>query len=270
MISQTLTIIGAGNMGRAIASGLLAKKTLLPSSLVLTDPHTAGLEAFEKKGVAVTSDNKKAVHGAEIIVLAVKPQAFPEVLSGLKGVVVSDQLVISIAAGIEIGTIKKIFGVRQPVIRVMPNLAATVGESMSCWVKSPEVSKEQEELARELLSAIGKEAELETEDQIDAVTAVSGSGPAYIFYLTEMMEQSAKDLGLSSETAAVLARQTVIGSSKLLAESDKTPKELRIQVTSPGGTTQAAIESFETANLKKIFFNGLRAAYKRAKELSGR
>jgi pyrroline-5-carboxylate reductase len=267
MITQKLAIIGVGNMGKAIVSGLLAQKTIKPENLLLSDPHHVSLEVFEEQGIILCSTNEEAVDKADIILLAVKPQAFPLLLKELKNSLSKDQLIISIAAGIEIQSIKQAFSSTQPVVRVMPNLCATVGESMSVWVKSKEVTKEQEQVVKALLQAVGQEVLLDKEELIDAVTAISGSGPAYVFYLTELLEHSAQTLGIPEKAAKLLARQTIIGSAKVLGQSEKSAKELRLQVTSKGGTTEAAFEKFEESNLKKVFFNGIRAAHERAKVL---
>lgn len=268
MITKNLTIIGAGNMGKAIASGLLKTKTISPSRLILTDPFPKGLEQFQKQNVTVTSDNEAAVKKADIILLAVKPQVFPELLPELKKSITQKQLIISIAAGIEIITIKKLLGISQPVVRVMPNLCAMVGESFSAWVKSKEVTKEQEKQVKVILEAIGKEAFLDDEQLLDAVTAISGSGPAYVFYLVELLEKSAVKLGIPEFLATVLASQTVIGSAKFLRESSTPAFELRQNVTSKGGTTEAAFKTFKEEKLSEVFYKGIKAANKRAKELN--
>ena len=255
-------------MGKAIVSSLLAQEVITPENLFLSDSHHTQLDHFAKQGVVICSNNAEAVQQADVVLLAVKPQSFAALLSELKSVVSEKQLIISIAAGIEIQTIKNSLGSSQPVVRVMPNLCAAVGESMSVWAKSKEVSDEQSLVIRDLLRAIGEEAFVDDEELIDAATAISGSGPAYVFYLTELLEQSALNLGLPEKTANLLARQTLLGSATFLGQSDKSAKELRLQVTSKGGTTEAAFEKFEQSNLKKVFFNGIRAAHTRAKELN--
>ena len=266
-MNKKLAIIGVGNMGKAIVSSLLAQKIIPPENLFLSDSHRKALDEYAKQGVVICSSNAQAVQQADVIVLAVKPQSFPALLKELRNSIGEDKLIISIAAGIEMQTIKASFGSSQPVVRVMPNLCAAVGESMSVWVKSKEVNEEQEAVVKEVLQAIGAEVSVDDEDLIDAATAISGSGPAYVFYLTELLEQSALNLGLPEKAANLLARQTILGSATFLGQSDKSAKELRLQVTSKGGTTEAAFEKFEQSNLKKVFFNGIRAAYQRAKRL---
>ena len=277
MFTNRLTIIGVGNMGRMIALGLLDKGILRPEQLILSNPTIADLADFKIKGVVVTDNNINAINQGDIVLLAVKPQVFPTLLkefthSGTSQISnfkfqISNKLIISIAAGVTIESIKRALGEKQCVVRVMPNLCAMVGESMSGWVKSAEVTLEQASLVKELLQSIGKEVELEDERLIDAVTAVSGSGPAYVFYLAEILEQNAKDLGIPDGAARLLARQTIIGSAKVLGQSSWSAKELRLKVTSKGGTTEAAFNTFEEINLRAVFKNGIRAAWRRAREL---
>lgn len=268
MTSQKLAIIGVGNMGGAIASRLLAKKTIAPENLILYDPHSSGLSSFKDQGVKVLSGLKEALGQSDIILLAVKPQVFPDLLPEIKKFIKKDQLIISIAAGIPVSFIKNLIGENQPVIRVMPNLNAMVGASMSVWVKSPEVTSDQVLFTKKILQAIGREVYLSDESLIDAATAVSGSGPAYVFYLAELLESNARDLGFSDEEARVLSRQTIIGSAEFLKNSGKSPKELRLNVTSKGGTTEAAFTVFDSINLRSVFNKGIKAAWQRAKQLT--
>lgn len=267
MFTKKLAIIGVGNMGSAIVAGLLAKKTIQPQNLILFDPASPHVVKYKKHGAVAAKNLHEAVKNAEIVLLAVKPQIFPTLLADLKKTIKKDQLIISIAAGVEIKSIKKIIGNSQPVIRVMPNLCATVQEAISVWIKSPEVSPDYQLILEKILNAFGKEIELKNEALMDAVTAISGSGPAYIFYLCELLEESALKLGLPQDLASVLARQTVVGSAVLLSRSDLPAKELRRQVTSKGGTTEAAIETFENNKLDELFFKGIKAAENRSKKL---
>jgi pyrroline-5-carboxylate reductase len=255
-------------MGSAIASCLLDRKTIKPADLLLYDPESPRINQFKDRKAQVLSDLKNAVIQADAVLLAVKPQIFPTLLPQLKKIITPEKLIISIAAGIPVSAIKKHLRNTQPVVRVMPNLCAMVGESMSVWVKSPEVSAAQEKFTREILQSIGKEVYLEKEDLINAATAVSGSGPAYVFYLTEILEEQAREFGFSDEAARLLSRQTIIGSAKFLQKSDKSPKELRLNVTSKGGTTEAAFDVFTSINLRSVFNKGIRAALKRARELT--
>ncbi len=268
MINQKLAIIGVGNMGGAIANGLLHTQTIAPENLILSNPTRAELIEFEKRGVSVTSDNVQAVQQAQIVILAVKPLVLLSVLQEIQPVV-SNQLFISVVAGIGGQALQERLGSQVPIIRVMPNLAATVGESMSVWVKNSQVSQELGEIAQEILQAIGSEIEVQNENLLDAVTAISGSGPAYVFYLVELLQQAAVELGIDEELAQRLSRQTVIGSSLLLKYSEGSATELRQAVTSKGGTTEAAFKVFEDSEFKTIFQKAVMAAHNKAKELKG-
>lgn len=250
-MKEKIAIIGAGKMGKAIAQGLLNKKVITHNQLVLTNSQT--------------KNNKEAVMHAEIIVLATKPQMARVVMEEIKSEI-KDQLVISIMAGITIDAIQQAFG-KVAIVRVMPNLGAKVGQSMSVWIKSKEVTKSHEASAKVILEAIGTQLELHEEQQIDMATAISGSGPAYFFYIVEQLEECAKLLGLSNKEGRILASQTLTGAAELLKHSGKPVKVLRGSVTSKGGTTEAAFVKFEKGKLGKLFKEGVVAAYKRAMEL---
>lgn len=248
-----IAIIGNGNMGQAIAQGLLGKKIVTRNKLILTNSET--------------KNNKEAIKKADVIILAIKPQIAKTVLEEIKDVI-EDQLVVSIMAGITIDTIRQALGKEIAVVRVMPNLAAKVVNSMSVWVRSKKVTDAQGELVEAILEAIGTQLELKNENQINAATAISGSGPAYFFYLTELLEKGAVRLGFSQEQARVLAKQTLLGSAELLKTSIYSTEELRHAVTSKSGTTEAAIKAFKKENLEKSFQLGIKAAYNKAKELN--
>jgi len=265
--NKTIAIIGVGNMGSAIAHSLLRKKVIPAKNLILSNPSLEKLIHFKQLATIITAVNKNAVERADIIILAVKPQTLTPVLQEIKSAVSKNKLIISIAAGFELKTIKKILGVQQSVVRVMPNLCARVSKSMSCWVKSKEVTNEQSMEVKIILQAIGKECLLEEENLLDQVTAISGSGPAYVFYLVELLEKSALKLGLDKKLANMLATQTVVGSVRLLENSKKSVKILREEVTSKGGTTEAAFKKFNKSRFEIIFINAVRAAYLRAREL---
>lgn len=265
--NKTIAIIGVGNMGSAIAHGLLRKKLIPVKNLILSNPSLEKLLYFKKLGTVITVVNKNAAEKADIIILAVKPQILTSVLQEIKSAVSKNKLIISIAAGFEIKTIKKILGIKQPVVRVMPNLCARVSKSISCWVKSKEVTDEQSSEVAIILRAIGKEYLLKEENLLDQVTAISGSGPAYVFYLVELLEKSALNLGLNERLARLLAVETVSGSSKLLQNSQKSAKILREEVTSKGGTTEAVFKKFHKSKFENIFLQAVEKAYRRAKEL---
>ena len=251
-MKQKIAIIGSGNMGQAIAQGLLRKKIVTNDQLFLTDSQT--------------NNNTQAAQNSQIIVLAVKPQKAQVILHEMKSAII-DQLIISIMAGITIDAIQQALGKKTAVVRVMPNLAAKIGESMSVWVKSKQVTGVQEKIVQDVLSAIGKALEVQSENQIDAATAISGSGPAYFFYFTELLEKAAQKLGFSQEEAKLLTEQTFFASSELLKKSNNSAQDLRQAVTSKGGTTEAAVQSFQKAGLQDIVEKSIFAAVQRAHAL---
>lgn len=266
-MNKEITIIGAGNMGQAVARGLLERKIIAASNITLSNPNLTKLSVFRDLGVKLESNNSSAIKDSETLILAVKPQIMTSVLNEISDVITDYQLVISLAAGISLDTIRQNLLHRQAVVRVMPNLGAQLGQSMSVWVKNEFVNTNHDQQVKTILNSIGKEIEVKTEDEIDKATAISGSGPAYVFYLLEVLEDSAKKLGFNDEVARALARQTLIGSTEVVANSDKSAKELREQVTSKGGTTESAFKEFRRQGLGAIFGRGINAAYKRALEL---
>jgi pyrroline-5-carboxylate reductase len=268
MLKQKIAIIGVGNMGGAIAQCLLNKKVVTPKQLFLSNKYARALSHFKIRGCAIFTDNAKAVSIADVIILAVKPQIIKEVLEEIKPVVHQRQLIISIATGTHIKTIKQCLSQNQPVIRAMPNLCATVGASVSAWIKSREISHAHIHITKSIFSAIGIEIEVKKEMFLDAVTAVSGCGPAYVFYLTQLLEEGAVQLGIPKKIASRISRQTLIGSAMLLKQSSKTPNQLRRAVTSKGGATEAAFKKFRRKRFKQGFFAGVAAAYQKAQKLN--
>lgn len=268
MLNKKITIIGTGNMGKAIAHGLLQKKAIQSKNLILTDASNEKLKEFKKLGVLIESNNKKACEKSDIIILAIKPQTLKSVLEEIKESAQESQLVVSIAAGVAISSIKEVLGKKQPIVRVMPNLCAQVGESMSGWVKSKEVGQEQVRFVKIILESIGKEIQFSKEDYIDKITAISGSGPAYVFYLTELLEKSAIKLGIKKKEAQILAKNTLIGAAKFLENSNESSQDLRRKVTSKGGTTEVAFKKIDNSRFEHIFYTAIEAAYERAKSFA--
>ena len=266
MIHKKLAVIGVGNMGWAIVQRILDANLISKEHLILLDP-TLKERMGDRLDLNIAEDIQSAVKDADIILLAVKPQYLTDVLKDMQPHVKKDALFISIAAGYALSSIKEHVGKDTAIVRVMPNLAATVGESMSGWIKSPEVSQEQTSIVTQILQAIGKEIEVQDEQAIDAITAITGSGPAYAFYLTQLLEEAAADLGFRNDVAKTLALQTMIGSIKLLQESTFDAKTLKEHVTSKGGTTEAAFKEFERNGLDTSFKKGVKAAFQRAQEL---
>jgi pyrroline-5-carboxylate reductase len=262
-----ISFIGGGNMGEAIIGALLEKKLCRPGDISASDISGPRLDYLKKKyNINVTADNSAAIKDKDVIVLAVKPQNINEVLAGLKGRLKPGQLVLSIAAGVKIGTLTA--GLEHgSVVRSMPNTPAQIGLGASGWTATPEVTEEQKTLARTVLGAMGKEIYFGEEDYLDMVTAVSGSGPAYVYLFAESLIDAAVGLGLAKKDAELLVLQTVLGAASLMHKSDKSPAELRRNVASKGGTTERAIQVFEESDLAGIVGRAVKAAFLRAKEL---
>jgi pyrroline-5-carboxylate reductase len=268
MPSYELAFIGGGNMAEAIVRGVLAGGVLAPSQMIVSDPADARRAVFEKLAVAVSADNKQAAASASRILLAVKPQMMNAMLADLAAAVSPDTLIVSIAAGVSTAKIEKGLGSRgQHVVRVMPNTPMLVGCGMSALVKGQFATDADLAWAKRIFDAAGRSIVLTDEKLIDAVTAVSGSGPAYFFYLIEQLVAAGVAEGLGESDALTLATQTAAGSAKLLAESNLPPAELRRRVTSPGGTTQAACELLDSRNVADAIRAAVRAAAERSREL---
>jgi pyrroline-5-carboxylate reductase len=262
-----IAFIGGGNMGEAILAALLNKKLAKAGDITVSDVSKERLEFLNKQyKVAVTDDNRVAVAGKDIIVLAVKPQTLPEVMAGLNGNLKTNQLVLSIIAGATIGKIGQGLA-HKAIVRSMPNTPARIGHGMTGWTATPEVTAVQKESARAVLGAMGKEIYFDDEKYLDMVTAVSGSGPAYFFLLAESLTEAGLKIGLSRQQAEEMIVQTMLGAAELLAQSGQSPAVLRQNVTSKGGTTEAALKVFTNGGLNKLVVEAVKAACERAKEL---
>ncbi len=262
-----ISFIGGGNMGEAILSAIIAKGLSSPNEITVSDINeTRRNYLTEKYGVSVTSDNLVAIVGTELIVLAVKPQTLPVLLGEMKGKLKSGQLALSIIAGATIKTISDGLKHNQ-IVRSMPNTPAQIGEGMTVWTSTPEVSASQKKQAKAILGVMGQESFVEDEKYLDLATAISGSGPAYVFYFVESFVEAAVKIGWTPEAAEKLAVQTLIGAAHLLQKSGKKPADLRRAVTSPGGTTAAAIEQLEKGDFTGLITKAVEAALKRAQEL---
>jgi pyrroline-5-carboxylate reductase len=262
-----LAILGAGNMGGALVAGLLSAKIVSPNRITVSDVDSARLSALKKKcGVRTQQNNRLAVQGADVVVLCVKPQQMAGVLEELAGQVGPRTLIISVAAGVRADRIEKILG-KVPVIRVMPNTPALLREGTLVFALGRHARRRDEGTAREILSALGRVWKV-PETQMDAVTALSGSGPAYVFFLAECLASAGVSLGLAPPMAEALTRQTIYGAGRMLADTMDPAPELRRRVTSPGGTTEAALQILIKKDLAGIFKQALVAACRRSKELS--
>ena len=265
----TIGLIGSGNMSRALVRGLL-RSGHPASRLQVSDPDPAQLEqvAALHTGVGIHGDNESVAANADVLVLAVKPQMMASVAQVLAaGRRPAGQLVLSVAAGITLESLRGWFGERTPLVRVMPNQPATIGAGISGLAASATVGERERQIAQYVAAATGQAVWLEDEALLDAVTAVSGSGPAYFYLLMEHMERAAVELGLSPGLAAALTRETALGAARVVMETRAEPAALRAAVTSPGGTTAAALRVFEAANLAAIVRQALGAARDRAAEL---
>ncbi|MFV5594527.1 pyrroline-5-carboxylate reductase [Acinetobacter junii] len=265
-LNQNICFIGGGNMAQALIGGLLSRG--LPTTrITVSDPVEQICQILEEKGIQTTTDNVEAIQNADVVVLAVKPQVLATVLQPLKGLL-SDKLVISIIAGAEIQTISELIGGSQRIVRVMPNTPALVQTGAHGIYASEAVNAQDRELTSQILAATGLAIWVDSEAQIDAVTAVSGSGPAYFFYLMESMIRAGKNLGLDEKVATALTLQTALGAAQMAITSSNSPSELRKNVTSPNGTTQAALEVFDRAQISQNIQAALAAAQKRSQELA--
>ncbi|MFK8933505.1 pyrroline-5-carboxylate reductase [Acinetobacter junii] len=265
-LNQNICFIGGGNMAQALIGGLLSRG--LPTTrITVSDPVEQIRQILEEKGIQTTTDNLEAIQNADVVVLAVKPQVLATVLQPLKGLL-SDKLVISIIAGAEIETISELIGGSQRIVRVMPNTPALVQTGAHGIYASEAVNAQDRELTSQILAATGLTIWVDSEAQIDAVTAVSGSGPAYFFYLMESMIRAGKNLGLDEKVATALTLQTALGAAQMAITSSNSPSELRKNVTSPNGTTQAALEVFDRAQISQNIQAALAAAQKRSQELA--
>jgi len=267
IMESKVVFIGAGNMAEAIVSGMVAANFCEPEKIIMTDVRPERLAELESEyGVSTSTDNN-VVKNAEIVVLAVKPQVMADVLKGFAPVLRKETLVISIAAGISTSKIETLIGGNRRVVRVMPNTPALVGQGASAIAAGENADEADIEVTEAILGCVGLTVRVD-EKEIDAVTALSGSGPAYVFYLLEGMLAAAGKMGLSPETARKLALKTVEGAARLMEDSGEEAAALRSKVTSKGGTTEAAIRSLDEAGVKEAVVQALLAAQKRSIELS--
>ena len=265
-LNQNICFIGGGNMAQALIGGLLSRG--LPTTrITVSDPVEQVRHILEDKNIQTTTNNVDAIKHADVVVLAVKPQVLATVLQPLKGLL-SNKLVISIVAGAEIQTISDLIGGSERIVRVMPNTPALVQTGAHGLYATAAVNTRDRELSSQILAATGLTIWVDTEAQIDAVTAVSGSGPAYFFYLMESMILAGKSLGLDEKVATALTLQTALGAAQMAITSSNSPAELRKNVTSPNGTTQAALDVFDQAEISQHIQSALAAAQQRSQELA--
>lgn len=264
---ERIAFIGGGAMAEAMIRALLGKEIVGPPQIVASDPLVERRTWLEGQyRVDTTSDNRDAARGAPVVILAVKPQQMGEVLAGLRGRLAAPQIVLSIAAGVKIQTIVE--GLEHDrVVRVMPNTPAQVGAGMSVWTATSTVGEAERENARILLQSFGRERYVQNEDYLDMATAVSGSGPAFVFLFLEAMIDAAVHVGLSRPLAEELVLQTALGSVLMARESGKHLAELKNAVTSPAGTTAEGLYALEDGRLRATVDRAITAAYERSKAL---
>ena len=269
MNNQKIVFLGGGNMGSCLISGLISDG-YQPQAIHVVDPDPASCERLQRQyQVQVHSESQDALRDAEILVLAVKPQIMKSALNGIKDSLPQPRpLIISVAAGIRSETLQDWLGTRSAIVRTMPNTPAMVGSAATALFATASVSRDQREIAESVMRSVGIIQWLEDEALMDAVTAVSGSGPAYFFRIMEAMEKAACKLGLAPDQARLLTIQTAFGAAKLALESSRDPAELRVQVTSPGGTTERALSVLDDCDIDGLFEQALTAARHRSIELS--
>ncbi len=262
-------VIGAGNAAEGIIHGVLRNSVLLDDRIIAADPNAARREVFERRfHVATTDDNLHVVDSSYILLLAVKPQQHREVVREFANRVREDHLLVSIMAGVSTRALEDCFPqIKARVVRVMPNLASHVGAGMAGVCRGRYASEADLLRAQRIFDAGGKSVHIEKEELMDAVTAVSGSGPAYYYFFTEAIMAAAQRIGLSPQYANLLAKQTALGAARMMLESGDTPDVLRQKVTSAGGTTEAALESMRKSAAFEHIVAGVVAAYNRSREL---
>ena len=269
MTDNTIAFIGGGNMARSLAGGLL-NNGWHRDRLLVADPDSAARQTLEQVlEIATTDNNIEAARQADIVVLAVKPQILPKVAKELADTVREKRpLVISIAAGIRTSSLSGWLGKAVPLVRAMPNTAALIGSGATGLYAGNNVETELRNIAETILRTVGVVVWVDNEDLMDVVTALSGSGPAYFFLVMEALEAAAIKQGLGADTARLLTLETAFGAAKMALEDGAAPANLRQRVTSPGGTTEQAIQSFEDSNIRAMFEEALDAATRRSRELA--
>lgn len=267
--NKKISFIGGGNMAQALISGLLAKG-ILPEYITVSDPNPDNREQMQAKGINTIDSAKNPLDAlmADVVVLAVKPQIMSTVLADFSQVL-DKQLIISVAAGLSTDSLTKMLNGYQNIVRAMPNTPAMVQAGATGLYATDSIDEQEKQLATELMGASGLVIWVDDEEQLHAVTAVSGSAPAYFFYFIESVIQGGIDLGLSQEQASALAMQTALGAAKMSIHSDDTPEQLRRKVMSPGGTTEAAVHSLQADKVNELIGKAMQACVKRSREMSG-
>lgn len=261
---QTIAFIGGGTMGEAMIRGLLAQGVVEPSQIIAADPWQERLDYLhERHGIEVTKDNAAAAEAGQVVVFSIKPQSLPTVMPGIRGHLRRQDLLLSIIAGAPIKTLAD-GTAHAAVVRAMPNTPAQIGQGITVWTATPEVSDLHKQQAQAILGSLGEEVFVEEEIYLDMATALSGSGPGYVFMMMEAMIDAGVHMGFSRHVATRLVTQTMIGSVAYAEQSGKHVAELRNQVTSPGGTTAEALYHMEKGGLRTVISRGIWAAFQRS------
>lgn len=264
---RRLAFVGYGVMAEAMIRGLLERELAAPSQVLVSGPQEQrGAELAQRYGVRAVTANLEAVRGADVVVLSVKPQVLDTVLAELHGHLDTGQLALSIVAGAPLAKLQQGLG-HARLVRAMPNTPAQIGQGMTVWVASPVVTEEERTRAREILGALGDEVEVHEEDYLDMATALSGTGPTYVFLVMEALIDAGVHLGFPRRLAERLVRQTMLGAVNLARSTERHPAELRNAVTSPGGTSAAALYQLEKGSLRTVLSRAVWAAYERSREL---
>lgn len=267
--SPTISFIGAGNMASAIIGGML-DNGFEGADVWVSAPDDSHLQAIRKRfGVSVTTDNRYCAQQADIVILAVKPQVMADVCRDIAPVVQNTRpLMVSIAAGLEVATLDEWLGGGLPLVRVMPNTPSLVGKGAAGLFANDQVSEKQKTMVETVFSSIGSALWVDEESLLHAVTALSGSGPAYFFLMLEALEEAATDASIPAETARKLAIQTMAGAAEMAARSEHDPAQLKRNVMSPGGTTERAIHTFEDGGLRELVKKAYSAAFSRSEDMA--
>jgi len=264
---HTIAFVGGGTMAEAIIARLIEQGRIPADHIRVGEPIRERRELLQKTyGILAFASNKEAVGGANIVILAIKPQVLATALGGLRGTIDGETLVLSIVAGATIAQIKSSLGV-ETIVRAMPNTPAQVGEGSTVWVATATTSQSQRDLARNILQLLGLEIEVQEERYLNMATALSGSGPAYVFLFIEAIVEAGVRLGFARSVAEQLALQTVRGAAVYAQQTGLPPAELRARVTSPGGTTAEGLYQLERGGLRAAVLDAVQAAYQRAQEL---
>ena len=260
-----LSFVGVGVMAEAMIAGLLRRQLVERAQIVGSHPRATRREELQTQyGIRMVESNREAAAGASVVVVAVKPQRAGRVLQELNGALAPEQLLLSVVAGTRIETIADELGGHRGVVRAMPNTPAQIGQGMTAWTATPDASERQLEVVRAILGALGREMYVENENMIDMATALSATGPTYIFMMMEALVDAGVHMGFSRHVAEELVTQTMLGSVLFARETHKHPAELRNMVTSPGGTSAEAIYQMEKGSLRTVLSKAVYAAYQRA------